>query len=58
MKYNVNKWYNAYNYNYCLCPLCCLEAQIPENVIDQMNQVLINQWNLLDKSSLCRVPET
>jgi len=32
-----------------------LEAQIPENVVDQMKEALVNQC-LLDNSSLGRVP--
>ncbi len=47
-----------YDYNYLLGLCLVLEAQIPENVVDQMNQALFNQWNLLDNSSLCRVPAT
>ena len=35
-----------------------LEAQIPENVVDQMKEALVDQWNLLDYSSLGRVPVT
>jgi hypothetical protein len=38
-----------------------LEAQIPsidENFVDQINQVLVEQWNLLNDSFLCRVPAT
>ncbi len=44
--------------NYLLGLCLVLEARIPENVVDQMNQTLVNQWNLLDNSSLCRVPAT
>ncbi len=35
-----------------------LEAQTPENVVDQMNHVLVKQWNHLYNSSLCRVLAT
>ena len=35
----------------------CLEPHIPENIVDEMNKVLVQQWNLLDNSSLCRVSE-
>ena len=33
-----------------------LEAQMPENVVHQMKEALVNQRNLLDNSSLGRVP--
>jgi len=33
----------------------CLEPHIPENIVDEMNKVLVQQWNLLDNSSLCRL---
>ena len=35
-----------------------LEAQIPENVVDQMKEALVDQRNLLDYCSLGRVPVT
>ncbi len=35
-----------------------LEAQIPEIFVDQINHVLVKEWNLLDNSFLCRVPAT
>ncbi len=36
----------------------CLEPHIPENIVNEMNKVLVQQWNLLDNSSLSRVSET
>jgi hypothetical protein len=41
--YNVSNRYNEYNYNYHLGLCLVFEAQIPENVVDQMNQALVNQ---------------
>ena len=47
-------------YNQCnLIGLCLrLEFHIPEHVIHQMNNVLVQDWHLLGESSLCRVSET
>ncbi len=56
--HHVSNQYNAYNYNYLLSLYLVFEAQIPENVVDQMNQALVNQWYLLDNSALGRVPAT
>ncbi len=56
-----NKWYNSFNacnYYYLISRGFIIEAQISENVIDQMKEALVNHWNLLDNSSLCRVPVT
>ena len=47
--------YNQFN----LIGLCLsLESHIPEHVVDQMNNVLVQDWHLLGESSLCRVSET
>jgi hypothetical protein len=29
-----------------------LESQIPENVVNQMKEALVNRWNIPDNSSL------
>jgi hypothetical protein len=34
--------FNAYKYYYLVCLGLVLEAQIPENVVDQMKQGLVN----------------
>ncbi len=47
-----------YNFYYLIGLGFVLEAQIPENVVDQMKEPLVNHWNLLDNSSLGRVPAT
>jgi hypothetical protein len=41
--------------NYLLGMGLVLEAQIPENIANQMEEVLVNHWNLPDNSSLGRV---
>ncbi len=43
--YNMNNWYNTYNcsydeHNYLFCVSRVLEWHMPENVVDQMNNVL------------------
>ena len=35
-----------------------VSVHIPGNVVDEMNNFLVQQWNLLDKSFLFRVSET
>ena len=56
--YNTYNTYNAYKHCYLVGMGLVLEAQIPENVVDQMKEALVDQWNLLDYSSLGRVPVT
>ena len=59
--YNAYITYNTYNtYKHCYLVGMglVLEAQIPENVVDQMKEALVDQWNLLDYCSLGRVPVT
>ena len=41
--------YNRYN---LLGLLLRLEAHIPEHVVDQMNDVLVQKWHFLDNCSL------
>ena len=41
--------YNGFNK---LGLLLRLEAHIPEHVVDQMNDVLVQNWHFLDDSSL------
>ena len=43
--------YNRYN---LLGLLLRLEAHIPEHVVDQMNDVLVQNWHFLDDCSLRR----
>ena len=47
--------YNRYN---LLGLLLRLEPHIPEHVVDQMNDVLVQNWHFLDECSLWRVSET
>ena len=47
--------YNRYN---LLGLLLRLEPHIPEHVVDQMNDVLDQNWHFLDDCSLRRVSET
>ncbi len=58
MNIKLNHQCNVNNYTYLLGLYLVLEAQIPENVVNQVNQALVNQWNLPDNSPLGRVPAT
>ena len=53
-RYNAHKTNNAHNvyhYHYHVSLGLVLEAQIPENVVDQMKEALVNLLNLPDNSS-------
>ncbi len=41
--YSANNTYNAYKHCHLVCMGLVLEAQIPENVVDQMKEALVNQ---------------
>jgi hypothetical protein len=48
--------YNNHNFSSDLLGLSVsLETQIPENVIDQMNDIFVHKIHFLHKSSLCRL---
>jgi hypothetical protein len=49
---------NVYNIYYLFCLGLVLEAQIPENVVNQMKEFLVNHGNLPDNCSIGRVPAT
>ena len=48
-KYSIFNMYNRYN---LLGLLLRLEPHIPEHVVDQMNDVLVQNWHFLDDCSL------
>jgi hypothetical protein len=45
-----------YNWYYLLCLGVIVEPHIPQNGVDQMNEVLVNQLNLHGNSSLDGIP--
>ncbi len=56
-RYNwYNHYYNVYVYYYLIGLGLVLEAQIPENVVDQMKESSVNHWNLPGNSSIGWLP--
>jgi hypothetical protein len=46
-----------HNQSNLLCLRFRLEWHIPENVVDQMNNILVQNWHLLNDSPLYRISE-
>jgi hypothetical protein len=58
-KYNVYNSNNTYNrYNNLIGLSLRFESHIPENVVDQMNDILVQHEDLIHDSSFDRVTET